>query len=149
MEATLKALGDILIKALPTLFLVLLLHFYLKRMFFKPLEKVLQARYEATEGAKKQAELSLENASRKSAEFEEALRAARSELWREQEETRRKQRQEQLAAVAQARDRVSQMVKEAQQQIAAEASTTRQNLIAESEALADQIVKGIVEGRAR
>ena len=149
MEATLKALGDILIKALPTLFLVLLLHFYLKRMFFKPLEKVLHARYEATEGARKQADLSLEKASRKSAEFEEALRAARSEIWREQEETRRKQRQEQLAAVAQARDRVSQMVKEAQQQIAAEASTTRQNLIAESEALADQIVKGIVEGRAR
>ena len=149
MEATLKALGDILIKALPTLFLVLLLHFYLKRMFFKPLEKVLHARYEATEGARKQADLSLEKARVKSAEFEETLRAARSEIWREQEETRRKQRQEQLAAVAQARDRVSQMVKEAQQQIAAEASTTRQNLIAESEALADQIVKGIVEGRAR
>ena len=149
MEATLKALGDILIKALPTLFLVLLLHFYLKRMFFKPLEKVLHARYEATEGARKQADLSLEKARVKSAEFEEALRAARSEIWREQEETRRKQRQEQLAAVAQARDRVSLMVKEAQQQIAAEASTTRQNLIAESEALADQIVKGIVEGRAR
>jgi F-type H+-transporting ATPase subunit b len=149
MEATLKALGDILIKALPTLFLVLLLHFYLKRMFFKPLEKVLHARYEATEGARKQADLSLDKARVKSAEFEEALRAARSEIWREQEETRRKQRQEQLAAVTQARDKVSQMVKEAQQQIAAEASTTRQNLIAESEALADQIVKGIVEGRAR
>jgi F-type H+-transporting ATPase subunit b len=149
MEATLKALGDILIKALPTLFLVLLLHFYLKRMFFKPLEKVLHARYEATEGARKQADLSLEKARVKSAEFEEALRAARSEIWREQEEARRKQRQEQLAAVAQARERVSQMVKEAQQQIAAEASTTRQNLIAESEALADQIVKGIVEGRPR
>lgn len=149
MEATLKALGDILIKALPTLFLVLVLHFYLKRMFFKPLEKVLHARYEATDGARKQADLSLENARRKSAEFEEALRSARTEIWRDQEEARRKQRREQLGLLAQAREKASQMVKEAQQQIATEASATRQNLIAESEALADQIVKAIVEGKAQ
>ncbi len=45
--------------------------------------------------------------------------------------------------------RTASIVQPSSPQIAAEASTTRQNLIAESEALADQIVKGIVEGRAR
>ena len=148
MEATLKALGDILIKAVPTLFLVILLHFYLKRIFFKPLEKVLHARYEATEGARKQADLSLEKARHKTAEFEEALRAARTEIWREQEEARRKQRQEQQSAINEARDSAAGTVKQAREQIAGDVSAARHNLIAESEALADQIVKTIVERRA-
>ncbi len=55
MEATLAALGGILLKAIPTLLIVLLLHFYLKATFFKPLEKVLHERYNATEGSRKMA----------------------------------------------------------------------------------------------
>src|ERR1039457_7455677 len=46
MDATLHALGGILLKAVPTFRLVLALHFYLKSIFFKPLEKVLGQRYE-------------------------------------------------------------------------------------------------------
>ena len=42
MDATLLALGGILLKAVPTFLLVILLNFYLKAMFFKPLEKVLR-----------------------------------------------------------------------------------------------------------
>ena len=52
MEATLHALSGILLRAIPTFLIVVFLHFYLKYMFFKPLGKVLQARYEATEGAR-------------------------------------------------------------------------------------------------
>jgi hypothetical protein len=39
--------------------------FYLKYMFFKPLEKVLQQRYDATEGARKRAAEALELAAAK------------------------------------------------------------------------------------
>ena len=46
MEATLRALSGILLHAIPTFLLVIFLHFYLKYMFFKPLGKVLQARYD-------------------------------------------------------------------------------------------------------
>ena len=53
MDAMLHALGGILLRAVPTFLLVILLHFYLKSIFFKPLEKVLHKRYEATEGARK------------------------------------------------------------------------------------------------
>ena len=65
----LHALGGILLRAVPTFLLVVLLHFYLKSMFFKPLAKVLQARYEATEGARKLAEQSLEQAAAKTAKY--------------------------------------------------------------------------------
>ena len=55
MESTLNALGGILLRALPTFFLVLLLHLYLKRVFFAPLNQILKQRYDATEGARQAA----------------------------------------------------------------------------------------------
>ena len=61
------ALGGILLHAIPTLLMVVFLHFYLKSIFFKPLEKVLHQRYEATEGARKLAQQSLEEAAAKGA----------------------------------------------------------------------------------
>jgi len=75
MDATLHALGGILLRAIPTFLLVVFLQVYLKMMFFKPLEKVLKQRYDATEGARKLAEQSLERASAKTAEYEAAVRA--------------------------------------------------------------------------
>jgi len=55
MEATLQALGQILLRAVPTFLLVIFLNFYLKNIFFKPLRNVLRQRYEASEGARKRA----------------------------------------------------------------------------------------------
>src|SRR5450759_4247310 len=46
MDQTLHALGVLFLKALPTFILVLLLHFYLKRMFFAPLQRALKRREE-------------------------------------------------------------------------------------------------------
>src|SRR5260370_19122895 len=80
MDAMLHALGGILLRAVPTFLLVILLHFYLKSMFFKPLEKVLHQRYEATEGARKLAQQSLEQAAAKTARYEDKLRAAKAEM---------------------------------------------------------------------
>ena len=50
MDATINALGQLLVQALPTFFIVLVLHFYLKQTFFKPLSRVLAERREATQG---------------------------------------------------------------------------------------------------
>ena len=55
----LQALGGTLLNAVPTFILVVLLHFYLKSLFFKPLGKVLHERYEATAGARLAAEKSM------------------------------------------------------------------------------------------
>src|ERR1039458_1001973 len=80
MDTMLHDLGQLLLRAVPTFLLVVVLDFYLKYMFFKPLEKVLQQRYDATEGARKLAEEALELAAAKTAQYEAALRAARSEV---------------------------------------------------------------------
>ncbi|MGC9971829.1 MAG: ATP synthase F0 subunit B [Bryobacteraceae bacterium] len=147
MEDTLRALGGLLLQAIPTFLIVMLLYFYLKRMYFRPMERVLAARYEATEGARKLAEESLEKASRKAAEYDAALRAARAEIFREQEAFRQTLRQEQAQAVEEARQRATAAVKDASLQFDAELAAARESLRQEAGALADQIVESILRRR--
>ena len=148
MEQTLQALGGILLKAIPTIFLLLLLHFYFKAMLFGPLEKVLRQRDELTEGARKAADQSLAAAERKAQEYEAKLREARAEVYRQQEETRRKWLEDQAAQTAEAHTRMASGVREAKEQIASEAAAARQALLESSSALADQIATAVLARRA-
>ncbi len=148
MDATLNALGGLLLRALPTFLLLVLLHFYLKYIFFRPLEKVLSRRFELTEGARQSAQASLENAARKAAEYEARLREERGLIHKQQEEVRRRWRDEQAAAIAEARSAAASMIEGAHAQLAADAEAARRSLQAESEALAAQIAASILQRRA-
>lgn len=147
MEATLHALGEILVQAIPTFVLVLLLFLYLRSMFYKPMEQVLADRSEATEGARRKAAEALDRAQAKAAAYEEQIRAARNDLYREQEEIRRKWRDDQIAQVAAARESAEAAVKEAKAQIAAEADQAKVGLAGSSQSLADQITGAILHRR--
>jgi F-type H+-transporting ATPase subunit b len=147
MEQTLNAVAQILLQALPTFVLVLLLHQFLRVFFFKPMGRVLEERNEATEGARRKAAESLARAESKAAAYEESLRAARNEVYREQEEVRRKWLDEQAAQIRDARARVDVMVKDARAQLAAEADAAKATLEANSRLLADQITRTILERR--
>src|SRR4029077_6608884 len=103
MEQTLHDLGAILLKSIPTLLLLIVVHFYLKWMFFGPMKKVLDQRRAATEGARQAAEQALTRASEKAAEIEAALRKARDEIYQEQEKSRKKAVDEQTGRVEEAR----------------------------------------------
>ncbi len=148
MDATLHALGQVLLQGLPTFFLVIFLHFYLKAMFFTPLGKVLLARKEATEGARKQAAESLERAAAKADAYEESIRAAKNEIYQEQEVLRRKWRDEQTAQLSDARKGAEVLVKTAKAEILVQAQQARESLAANSQALADQITEAILQRRA-
>jgi F-type H+-transporting ATPase subunit b len=148
MEQTLQALGGILLKAIPTIFLLLLLHFYFKAMLFGPLEKVLRQRDELTEGARKAADQSLAAAERKAQEYEAKLREARAEVYRQQEETRRKWLEDQSAQIAEAHARMAAAVRQAKEQISSEAAAAQQVLLESSSALADQIATAVLARRA-
>jgi F-type H+-transporting ATPase subunit b len=147
MDAILAALGGLLLRALPTFLLLLLLHFYLKYVFFRPLDRVLESRRAANQGAREKAEASLAAAARKSAEYEAAVRSARGEIYREQEETRRGWREAAAAAVEEARRSASEKVKAARGQIALQAALASESLAAESEQLAVRITEAILSGR--
>ncbi len=148
MDAILNALGGLLLKALPTFLLLLLLHLYLKRVFYRPLEKVLQARFQSTEGARKLAAESMQRASKKAAEYEAAIREARAGIYQEQEEARRQWRNMQAESLAEARRAADSRIKEAKAQIASEAVGVRRTLEAQTETLAARIVESLLEGKA-
>jgi F-type H+-transporting ATPase subunit b len=147
MESTLNALGGILLNAIPTFLLIILLHFYLKTMFFKPLEKVLRERDEATAGARKRAQEALAQAEDKSRQYEHTLSGVRNEIYKEQEEQRKQWRVEQDRHVAEAAAATRRMVEDAKQQIAAEAASARQVLDGQSRDLAERITQAVLERR--
>jgi len=148
MDETLHALGGILLRALPTFFLVVLLHFYLKYVFFRPLDRVLQARYDATEGARRLAESSLLRASAKAEEYETRLRAVRAEIYKEQEEARRRLEKDQAAAIDQARHSAGAAVAAARAQLDGEAMEAKRALDREAEVLAVRIAEAVLPRRA-
>jgi len=148
MEETLRALGEILLKAVPTFVLVFLLYLYLSRMFFRPLEEVLKRRYEATEGARKLADESLAKAAAKTAEYEAAIRAARGEVYNELGQLRRQLQSDHAASIEKARHEAEAQINAAKAALLQEVSHLKQQLAGESDALASQIAESILRGRA-
>ncbi len=146
MDSTLQALGGILVRAIPTFVLVVLLHLYLKRMFFGPLEKVLGERREATEGAREAAETALRRAEEKAAGYEAALREARAAMYKEQEEVRGRWVAEQGKRIQEARAAARALVAGAGRDLAVEVERARAELGASSEALAAEIAQGVLSG---
>src|SRR5260370_18196207 len=148
MEETLRQLGGILLRAVPTFILVVLLHLYLKFIFFKPIERVLRQRYDATEGARKLAEESIARAAQKADEYEAALRAARAETYKEMEQLRRKLQDDRAASVKTARAEADAAVAHAKAALSSEVEALKKNLGPESDTLADRIAAKILSGRA-
>ena len=148
MTATLTALGGILLRAVPTFLLVVLLHFYLKSVFFKPMEKVLHKRYEATEGARKLAVQSLERAAEKTAQYEAAIRAAKAEIYQSQEQLHKQLQEREAAAALAARQQADAAVQEAKGELAKDVAVAKASLAADSDALADQIAESILRRSA-
>ena len=148
MDDTLRALGEILLKAVPTFFLVLLLYAYLTLVFFRPLEKVLQKRYEANEGARKLAEEAVARAAAKMAEYEAAMRAARGEIYQELGKNRSQLQAERNAALETARKQAETQIATAKGELAGEVAALKQDLAAQSDLLATQITESILRRSA-
>jgi F-type H+-transporting ATPase subunit b len=148
MEATLQALGQILLRAIPTFFLLILLHFYLKVVFFRPMKKILQQRYEATEGARKLAEESLQRAAAKAGEYDAALRSAKAEVYAAHERLHKDLQEQHESELRNARKQAEAAVNQAKAELAKDVEAAKDRLSGESEILANQVVEAILQGRA-
>jgi F-type H+-transporting ATPase subunit b len=144
MEATLEALGQILLKAVPTFLLVIFLNFYLKAFFFKPFRKMLEQRYEASEGARRLADESLERAAAKAAEYEAALRRAKGEVYETQERIHQQLQEQQESDLRDARKRADALAARAKADLAKDVEVAKDGLVRESELLAQQIAESIL-----
>ena len=136
-----------MLKAIPTVILLIILHFYLKAVLFKPLQKTLKRREELTAGARKAAEQSLATAERKAQDYEAKFRDARAEVYRDQEETRRVWMEDQAKQVAAGQARTAETLTLARKQMAAEAVAAKQSLVETSAGLADRIANSVLARR--
>ncbi len=145
MEQVVQALSGLLLRALPTFFLVLFLYIFLKKVFFDPLAQAMRNRYEATEGAMNAAREGVAAAEAKTAEYQKALREARAEMYRQQEQERQRLLQEIASQVQRARADADSRVTAARQQLRTETDAARERLRSESAALADSIADTVLQ----
>jgi F0F1-type ATP synthase membrane subunit b/b' len=148
MDKTLHDLGGIVLDGLPTFFLVIILAFFVKFLYLKPLEKVLAERFRLTEGARKAAEDSLKNADSKIAQYQDALNGARAEIYQEQAVFLQKLHAEQAELAHAVRVESDARVAAIKLSIAKEADAAREGLESQSEALAGQIADALLKRRA-
>src|SRR6266542_3801294 len=144
MEETLHALGGILLRAIPTFLLVIVLYFFLKYAFFRPLERVLKARFDATEGARQRASETLAMAEQKTREYDAAMRAARAEIYQVQEQLHQRLEEERKREVAAARASAEETVRKAKAELAADVAQAKQELDQQSEILAEEIANAVL-----
>ncbi len=140
-------LGDIIVRAVPAFVVFLLLHIYLKKVLFQPLERVLEERRGKTQGAISAAEAMVRAAAEKLGGYEHALSEARAGIYKEQEATRRRLASEQAASIDRARAEFSAKVASARAGIEAEAGQARISLAAEADHLAEKIAAAVLAGR--
>jgi F-type H+-transporting ATPase subunit b len=148
MEQVAHALGQLLLRAVPTLILVLLLYLFLKKIFFAPLQKLLERRYQEGEGALKAAREAAADAERRTLEYQNALKEARAEIYRLQESERNKTVEECSQQLQQARAQAENQLQAARKQIQTEAEQARLRLAEQSEELAEAITKTVLKHEA-
>ena len=147
MEQTLQALTGILLKAIPTVIILVILHNFLKAVLFGPIEKMLKERDALTHGARKAAEQSLASAERKTAEYEAQFRDAKAVVYKEQEETRKQWLTDQGEQMGRAKADADARLAAAKKDITSEAAAARVELQQSSQTLADQIANSLLAGR--
>ena len=148
MDATLQALGDLLIKAIPTVLFFIGLTFYLKKVYFQPMARIFEERRKETEGVRELAKRAFEAAEKRTSEFEHALQMARAELHQEHEALRRRWTEEQAQRIAQERAEAVRQIELAKQQIGQEVERAQAELNAKVPVLSDQIVSSLLRRRA-
>src|SRR6202050_3997150 len=148
MESTLHDLGQLLLKAIPTLFLLLVVHFYLKRMFFRPMADVLAKRRAATEGQRESAEAMRAKAGEQTKAIEDQLRQAREAMYQEQEEARRGWLGDQGAQLETARQQARELIQKSKHDLDDEAAVAKNQLSETAGTLVDQEYNTLLEKRA-
>ena len=149
MEQIFESLKLIIVRALPTFFLVIALHWFLKTVLFQPMERVLEERRKKTQGAVEASEAALARVNEKMAEYEVALGNARAEIFHEQEEARQKLAAQQAGMIDAAKAVQAEKVAAVKRGLADEVLLAKATLAAEADRLADQIAGAVLAGRVQ
>ena len=145
MDPLLRQVGDLLLGAVPTVVIFLLLVALYSILVGNPLKKVLDERRSRTEGAVLKARADIAAAEGKTQEYEQRLREAKLAIFKAQEVRRLAAQKLRAEALAQARERSQQQIREARAAIEQDMAEARQSLHSESEALASEIIRTVLK----
>jgi F-type H+-transporting ATPase subunit b len=144
MNETLSQLGELLLSSIPTIFFLLIVWFAYRMIVHKRLEQVLAERHRLTEGAVQQAQAEIASAEARTAEYEQRLREARTQIYKAQEARRRQAMERRNAALTQARQQAEEMIQSARNDLNGDMAAARVMLSQHADALANEIVESIL-----
>jgi F-type H+-transporting ATPase subunit b len=148
MDATLNALADLLLESIPTIVLFLFLVYYLKKVFFAPIARILDERRKATEGVRELSQRAFEAADKRNSEFETALQMARADLGHDNEALRHRWDEEEQDAIATAHAKAQERIEAAKREIERELQKAEADLQSQVEPLSEQIISSLLRRRA-
>jgi len=118
-------LGELFLGAVPTVIIFLFFFLFLRWAFFAPIQKAMAERKALIEGARAEAATVEAAAKRELDTYTQALRSARAEVYKEQEDARQIVLDERAQLLKAMRARSQDEVSEAKKKIAAETTAAR------------------------
>jgi F-type H+-transporting ATPase subunit b len=145
MDETLRQLGELLLRSIPTVIFLLVVYVGYRFIVHRPLARVLQERYSRTEGAIEKARADIAAADAKTAEYEQRLRQAKVALFKAQEARRNQALQLRADILNSAREQASAKVREARAALERDIQSAKTVLEHESERLATEIISTLLK----
>jgi len=147
MDSTLKALATLAVQAIPTVVFFIFLTFYLKRVYFLPVSRILEERRRQTDGVRDLARRAHEAADQKTSEFETAIQLVAHNSCRRTKDCAANGPTSILKRSPTPRGGRQQMT-DAKAQIARELEAARSEIDSSVDRLSSQIVDSLLKRRA-
>jgi len=141
----LHQLAELFLQAVPTVVIVFLFYLFLRWAFFTPIQKAMAERDAKIEGARREAAALQAEAGKELQDYNDRLRKVRRELYAEQEAARQVVLDERARLLKAMRSRALEEVQEAKKKIAAEQVSVRNEVESQTDSLAAEIVRVILE----
>jgi len=148
MDAILRQIGELLVNSIPTIISVLILWTAYRFIVHGKLRQVLAERHALTEGAIERAQQEIATAEKRTAEYEQRVREARSQIFKTQQANRQRVMEERNTALAESRQRAGEMVKKARAVLEAETAGAKSALEQQANVLADQVIASVLKPAA-
>ena len=145
MDETLRQLGELLLRAIPTVICFLLAYTAYRFLVHKPLVRVLEERHARTEGAVEKARADIAAAAARTAEYEQRVREAKVAIYKAQEARRQQALAARAAALAEAREGAAQQVSQARAILQQEMEAAKTGLQSEVDRLAAEVIRTVLK----
>jgi F-type H+-transporting ATPase subunit b len=144
MDETLRQLGELLLRSIPTIFLFLVVYLGYRIIVHKPLVRVLEERYQRTQGAVEKARADISAAEARTLEYEQRLRESKLAIIRAREERLAKAVAVRNDILNRAREQAAVKVAEARAALGLDVETAKSGLQVDAEKLSQEVIATIL-----